>query len=376
MSGGIVPARRGAPGLAARLLLAQVMVIAVGALTLAITAGLVAPGLFRRHLARSNVTAEPVRRHAEEAFASSFLISLSVATAAALLTAGAVSWLIVRRLSRPVEELANAADSVAEGRYDVTVPAAPFIGELQRLSDAFGHMAARLSDTDATRTRLLSDLSHELRTPLATLTAFIDGLEDGVVPTDTHAFATMRDQCTRLQRLASDVRDIARAEEDALELRLSTTDPADLARAAVAAVSPRFATAGVALELHTPTPVPAVRGDLDRLGQVLGNLLDNALRHTPPGGHVTVELAPGPGGRTVVITVRDDGAGIPVDQLAAIFERFHRADPARRGVDGAGSGLGLTIAQAIVRAHRGTITAASGGPGTGASFTITLPAAA
>lgn len=374
MTGRTAPAGRRAPGLAGRLLLAQVLVIAVGALTLAVTAGLVAPGLFRRHLARSGVTAEPVRRHAEEAFASSFLIAVTVATAAALLTAGAVSWFIVRRLSRPVEQLADAADTVADGRYDVTVPAAPFSGELQRLSDAFGHMAHRLADTDAARTRLLSDLSHELRTPLATLTAFIDGLEDGVVPTDAAAFATMRDQVTRLQRLARDVRDIARAEEEALDLRLSTADPAELARAAIAAVAPRFANASIALELHTPAVVPTVRGDPDRLGQVLGNLLDNALRHSAPGGHVTVELTPGPDARAVVLSVRDDGAGIPVDQLETIFERFRRADPSRRGVDGGGSGLGLTIARAIVHAHHGTITAASDGAGTGAIFSITLPA--
>lgn len=374
MTGRPAPQRRRAPGLAGRLLLAQVLVIAVGALTLAVTAGLVAPGLFRSHLARSGVTADPVRHHAEEAFASSFLIAVTVAAAAALLAAGAVSWFLVRRLSRPVEQLADAADTVADGRYDVTVPAAPFSGELQRLSDAFAHMAHRLADTDAARTRLLSDLSHELRTPLATLTAFIDGLEDGVVPADTAAYATMRDQVTRLQRLARDVRDIARAEEEALELRLSTTDPAELAGAAVAAVAPRFAAAGVSLELRTPAAVPAVAGDPDRLGQVLGNLLDNALRHTARGGHVTVELSSRTDPRAVVLSVRDDGAGIPVDQLETIFERFHRADASRHGVDGGGSGLGLTIARAIVHAHQGTITATSDGPGTGAVVTITVPA--
>jgi two-component system sensor histidine kinase BaeS len=368
------PRRLTAPGLAARLLVGQLLVVLVGAITLAVTAVLVAPGLFHQHLDRSGVITEPVRQHAEEAFTSALLIALTVAVAAALLTAGVVSWLVVRGVSRPVEQLAAAADAVAEGRYHVAVPTVPFTSELQRLSDAFGHMATRLADTDVARSRLLSDLSHELRTPLATLAVFVDGLEDGVVPADAAAFATMRHQVDRLQRLASDVREVARAEEDALDLHPGLVDPVDLADTAVAAAAPRYTARGVALRTVHSGPVPPVRGDDDRLQQVLGNLLDNALQHTPAGGHVTIDVTAHAVLHAVTITVTDDGAGIPVDQLDSIFDRFHRADPARSGADGSGSGLGLTIARAIVHAHGGTITAHSRGPGTGAAFTLTLPA--
>ena len=367
------PGPRGG-GLAGRLMAAQVVVIAVGALALALAAGLVAPGLFRSHLARSGVTDPNVRHHADEAFAAALSISLTVAAAAALVAAGIASWLVVRKLSRPVTRLARAADTVAAGNYHISVPTVPFSTELQQLSDAFGHMAARLADTDAARTRLLSDLSHELRTPLATLAAYIDGMEDGVLPARRESWQTMRAQVERLRRLSTDVRDVAIAEEDALSVRFVALDVGELARAAVAAVAPLYAARQLHLELVGGDDLPAVPGDAERLGQVLTNLLDNALRHTPGGGHVRVEVGADAATRSVVLRVRDDGTGIPADELESVFERFHRVDPARGGRPDTGSGLGLTIARAIVHSHGGTITAANNGDGAGATLTVTLPA--
>lgn len=358
-------------GLAARLMIAHIVVIAAGALTLALTAVLVAPTLFRRHLARTGESSAPVRRHAEEAFASSFAVSLTVAAFAALLAAGVVSWILVRRVAGPVEELAHAADAVADGRYNVSVPTAPFTGELQRLSEAFSHMASRLADTDEARSRLLSDLSHELRTPLATLSAYIDGMEDGVVPCDSQSFETMRGQVSRLRRLTTDVRAAAAAGEDALDLRAGATDPVALAHAAVSAAAPGFAAHGVDLAYRGDVVAPRVHGDTQRLAQVLANLLDNSLRHTPPGGHVTVAVTAQAG--QVLVRVQDDGSGIPPDQLEAVFARFHRADPARTSGGSHGSGLGLTIARAIIHSHGGTLTAASAGNGQGTTMTVKLP---
>lgn len=357
-------------GLAGRLMTAQVFVIVVGSLTLALTAGLVAPGLFREHLSRSGINSTPVRNHAEEAFASAFGLSLTLAAVAALIAAVIASWILVRQVARPVEQLAHAADAVAAGRYDVRVPAVPVGGELQRLSDAFSHMATRLADSDAARSRLLSDLSHELRTPLATLAAYIDGMEDGVVPANTESWQTMRGQVGRLHRLTIDVREAASADEDALDLHLSQVDPVLLAHAALSAAAPRYAERGVELSYHGTATAPTVRGDPERLGQVLANLLDNALRHTPRAGHVSITVE-NPA-KQVLLRITDDGTGIPPGQLEAIFERFHRGDAARVDADGTGSGLGLTIARAIVHAHGGTLTAAS--TGLGATFTIRLPA--
>jgi signal transduction histidine kinase len=182
----------------------------------------------------------------------------------------------------------------------------------------------------------------------------------------------MRGQVARLRRLATDLRESAAADEHALHLAPVDLDAAATAAEAVAAADPRFAAKGVGLALTSGSTPLVVSADPERLGQVLSNLLDNALRHTPPGGHVDVAVSPARS--TVAITVTDDGEGIPVDQIGSIFDRFHRVDQARASTDGSGSGLGLTIARAIITDHGGTLTAASDGPGTGATFTVTLPA--
>jgi signal transduction histidine kinase len=233
-------------------------------------------------------------------------------------------------------------------------------------------MAEKLAATEATRAGMLADLSHELRTPLATLEAYIEGMEDRVVPVDAASYAVMRDQVARLRRLAIDVRAVSEVEEHALTLDRRDSDPVALARGAVAFAGPSFAAKGVALELAVTGAVPMVTADQARIQQVLGNLLANALRHTPVGGHVWVRVR-AEQARWVCIEVADDGEGIPGDQLDAIFTRFHRVDPARLAHDGSGSGLGLTIARAIVTGHGGTLTAHS--DGRGATFTVRLPTA-
>jgi signal transduction histidine kinase len=351
---------------------AMALVIAVGGLTLLATVNLVAPGLFHDHLSHFGTMSPEVTAHAEEAFASSFAIAITVAMVTSLLAAGLVSWFLVRRVARPVEELAAAAETVASGTYAVEVPTQPFSSELEALSTSFSHMADRLAETETSRTRLLADLAHELRTPLATLEAYIDGLEDGVVAPSEESYSTMRGQVARLRRLATDLRESAAADEHALHLAPVDLDAAATAAEAVAAADPRFAAKGVGLALTSGSTPLVVSADPERLGQVLSNLLDNALRHTPPGGHVDVAVSPARS--TVAITVTDDGEGIPVDQIGSIFDRFHRVDQARASTDGSGSGLGLTIARAIITDHGGTLTAASDGPGTGATFTVTLPA--
>lgn len=360
------------PRLAVRLMQAQALVVGIGTLTLVVSAVLVAPVLFRDHLIQAGVTDVTVQLHAEDAFASAFAISVGLATVTSLLAAGAISWLMVRRVSRPVEELAESAEIVATGRYDVDVPDATFSSELHQLSGSFSKMAQRLGATEATRSRLLADLAHELRTPLATLEAYVDGMEDGVLPLDEVSWRTMRDQINRLRRLATDVREVAAAEEHALGLRLEPIDARDIARAAVAAAAPRFSGKGVALVARLCEHPCPVMGDAMRLQQVLANLLDNALRHTPIGGQVIVAVDRA--GSNVRITVKDTGEGIPAEQVGWVFERFHRVDPSRISTDGGGSGLGLTIARALVSDHSGTITAASPGTGLGTTLTIELPA--
>jgi signal transduction histidine kinase len=242
---------------------------------------------------------------------------------------------------------------------------------MRALADSYEHMAQRLADVDAGRARMLADLAHELRTPLATLEAYLQGMQDGVVPLTDQSWATAQVQIDRLRRLSTDVREVADAQEHALHLHPEMVDLVEVAATAVGLVEPRAVAAGLIVEL-APTPAPAITlADRDRIGQVLGNLLDNAVRHTPAGGRIHVAVT----GTTdeVCVSVTDTGPGIPADQLESVFDRFHRGDPSRTP-DGSGSGLGLTIARAIVVEQGGHLEASRPPTGMGgARFTVCLP---
>ncbi|CAB4927055.1 unannotated protein [freshwater metagenome] len=198
-------------------------------------------------------------------------------------------------------------------------------------------------------------------------------MEDDVVVHDAASWATMRRQVDRLRRLATDLREVAAAEEHALGLVLARLDGAGVAEAAVAAALPQFQSKGVALGIQAVSVPCWILGDGIRLQQVLANLLDNALRHTPPGGRVDVVA------QTIDaqfrVRVCDTGEGIPADELSTVFERFHRVDPSRVSGDGGGSGLGLTIARAIVVDHGGSLMASSRGAGHGTCLTMAIPSA-
>ena len=244
---------------------------------------------------------------------------------------------------------------------------------MTRLSAAFARMAQRLAATEAARTGMLADLPHELRTPLATLEAYIDGMEDQVVPTEPASYTVMRDQVERLRRLAVDVREASAAEEHALSLHPEPVDPRGSGPQRGRVRPPQLPGQGCrAVPDQAPrprpqqrTPPPAAAGPGQPAGQ-------RAAPHpTRRAGHRQSQCRTGAHGPHR--GVADTGEGIPVDQLEAIFTRFHRADQSRTSHDGSGAGLGLTIARAIIAGHGGTLIAASGGPGTGSTFTVTLP---
>lgn len=368
-----VSAPRPATGrsLATRLLLAQGLVLVASILTAALVAAVVGPPLFHQHLIEAGHSPHaPELTHIERAYRDASVISLGVALVIALACALSVTWYLTRRIQRPLTLLTDAAREMSGGHYTTRVAVAGAGPELSSLGDAFNAMAARLESTEDTRRRLLSDLAHELRTPIATIGAYLDGLEDGVARWGPDTAHVMRDQTDRLVRLAEDIDDVSRAEEGRLVLEKSPYPVDDLLYAASRAVASTFAEKGVAL-ITIPTPATLVIDvDRERFAQVLGNLLGNALRHTPRDGTVTV-FAEGTD-RSVVVTVTDTGEGMAVEQLPHVFERFYRGDNARdRG--SRGSGIGLTISKAIVDAHGGTLTASSPGVGLGSTFVVTLP---
>lgn len=358
--------------LAAHLFTAQLTVVLVTFLALLTTIVLVAPGLFLHHLRMTGEDTPEVQEHAEEAFRTSVGLALLAAAVLAIVAAISLSWFLARRVSRPITDLAASAESVAHGNYDVQVPDGGFGAELHTLAVSFQDMTHSLATTDEARAQLLSDLSHEIRTPLATLEAHIDGLEDGVVKPTHSTFAVMRGQVHRLRRLASDVRLAALAQEHALDLHPEQVAARDLVAAACTLYEPRFREKGITLEDDCQSVLDVVRVDRDRMLQVLGNLLENALRHTPPGGRVRLSCSHHDD--TIDIAVSDTGSGIDPDDLDRVFHRFHRLSDAREA-DTGGSGLGLTIARALVQNQGGDLTAHSEGVGTGSTFTIRLPIA-
>ncbi|MFG3577715.1 HAMP domain-containing sensor histidine kinase [Micromonospora chersina] len=359
-------------GLPGRLLAAQILVVLVGAATLGLVAAAVGPAIFHSHLRRVVGPVDPgTAHHVEEAYASASALALAVAIAASLLAALAVSAYLARRLAQPVTQLSAAAADVSRGDYAARVNPPGLGSEFDTVAAAFNTMAARLADAETTRRRLLADLGHELRTPLATIEAYVDAAEDGITVEGEDTWAVLRAQTNRLRRLAEDVVAVSRAEEHQLDLHRRPVPVSELVNAAVAAARPRYAAKGVTLHEQVAPDAGLIDADAERMGQVLGNLLDNALRHTPPAGHVSVRATRDNDG--VHVSIADTGGGIDARHLPHIFERFYRADTARDRDQG-GSGIGLAVARAIVIQHGGRITAASEGPGKGAKFTVTLPA--
>jgi two-component system sensor histidine kinase BaeS len=286
---------------------------------------------------------------------------------AALLALGAAV-LVSRRITRPVAALTETVRAVEGGDRTARVGDIAAPGELRALASAFDRMADRLALEDSLRRMQVADVAHELRTPLTVLQGTLEAMADGVVPADAGQLASVHDEVLRLIRIVEDLETLAAADAAAFVLEPASVDLAAVAGGAAATLRPRFEAAGLALETRLSPAV--VDGDADRLHQVVANLLTNALKFTPAGGRVQVETRPGGGGGPgAVLSVVDSGVGIPPDELPHVFERFWRGSQAATV---AGNGIGLTVVQRLVEAHRGTVGIESH-PGAGTKVTISLP---
>jgi signal transduction histidine kinase len=275
-------------------------------------------------------------------------------------------WFLARGMTSPLREMAAATSEMAKGNYDRRVRAVSRdeVGELAR---AFNLMAAELAETDRVRRDLVANVSHELRTPITALQVVLENLVDGVTEPDQETFRTMLSQVERLGRLVKQLLDLSRLESGAVPLDRTAFR-----------VEPLLEHAVREQQLHAPEiPVQVsvdahdltADGDPERVHQVVANLLENAVRHTPRGG--IVEVVAHRNERGVVIEVLDEGPGIPEHEQARVFERFYRADTARAASDG-GAGLGLAIAQWIVDLHGGDIHPERREPH-GCRMVVTLP---
>jgi signal transduction histidine kinase len=274
-------------------------------------------------------------------------VAAALAALAGLLLAAA----LVRQITRPLVELTHASRRIAQGDLQVHVPVKS-TDEVGELTVTFNQMAATLEEQERLRRTLMADVAHELRTPLTGIQGAVEAMQDGVFPADVENLAALHNEVLLLNRLVDDLRTLANAEAGQLALAQEAVDLAELCRGQVSALHFKAAERSITLTTHCPAQTPRVYGDAQRLNQVLGNLLDNALRHTPAGGAVTVTLHVSAG--ELFVTVTDNGPGITTADLPHVFDRFYRGDRSRARATG-GSGLGLAIARQIVEAHGGRI---------------------
>jgi signal transduction histidine kinase len=270
---------------------------------------------------------------------------------------------VIRGAAAPLGEVMEAADRLAAGDYTVRVePRGP--GEVRRLGEAFNEMADRLGSAEERRRALFADVAHELRTPLSVVRGSAEGMLDGLYPADGDHLQTVLDQTVVMARLLDDLQTLSTAEAGELRLHREPTDPAALVAEAVARFSTLADERGVELRSDAASDLSTIDVDPVRIGEVLSNLVANALRHTPRTGAVAVRAEATPEGVSFVVT--DTGPGIPAEDLPHVFDRFWRS------VDSGGSGLGLAIAKHLVEAHGGTTAAESGIAG-GTTVRFVLP---
>jgi len=295
-----------------------------------------------------------------------FLLAGAIAAAIALVLA---RWL-ARGMTQPLRDMAQAARRMETGDYGQRVHTTSR-DEVGQLATAFNRMSAELESLERLRRELVANVSHELKTPISALRAHLENLLDGVEEPDRETLQVMLSQSERLSRLVDQLLDLSRLESGELPLRREGVPLRGLVAEVLSEVEVVRSGREVRVEDRVPDDIPPVFADRERLHQVLFNLLDNAVRLTPPGGEVVVS-AHRVDGRCEV-SVADTGPGIPAEHLPRLFERFYRVDTARSREDG-GTGIGLAIARSVVEAHGGRIRAESE-VGKGSVFTFDLPVA-
>ena len=280
----------------------------------------------------------------------------------ALIAALVGSFWLARRIARPLRQMELATGAIAGGDFDRRLPVTSQ-DEIGRLADSINRMASDLARLEAARREFIAKISHDLRTPLTAIKGFVVNLQD-TAPADMQpTLATMDQETDRLVRLVNDLLTLSRLQRGELRLRRAPIDLAQVVRSAASLASAKAERLGVTLILDLEDDLPLVLADADRLEQVVVNLMDNAIKFTPPGGTVQVCLVEAEG--QVVVRVLDDGRGLTAEEAAHAFEPYYR------GPDG-GAGLGLSIAREIVAAHGGRIWLAARPQG-GAEAGFSLP---
>jgi signal transduction histidine kinase len=277
-----------------------------------------------------------------------------------------LAWYLSRRITKPVEALAEAANEIAEGRYDIDIPEVASRDEIGHLSERFGEMASRLQEAEELERNFLMTVSHELRTPLTAIRGHVEALREGVAQDEAsrqESLAVIAEEAGRLERLVGDVLDLAKLDTRRFTLRHEEVDMGRLLERAYATFAEEARRRGIDYQ-QVIEARPVIVADGDRVLQIISNLLSNAFRWTPDGGRVELALQQENG--TISVAVQDSGPGIPQDDVDRIFRPFWSRD-------GLGTGLGLAIARELATAHGGHILLESE-PGRGTRFQLVLPA--
>lgn len=302
--------------------------------------------------------------------AASLNRSLLLATTVAIAVALVLTFILSRRISSPIDILARATKQLGRGDLSQRVQYRDK-GEVGILADAFNSMAAELERAEQLRRNLVADVAHELRTPLSNIKGYLEAIRDRVMKPNAATIQSLTEETELLSRLVDELQELSLAEAGQLKLACQPEDLAGLLQQAVTLWQPKVAAKEISLSLNLPADLPLVNIDRQRVSQVLHNILENAMSHTPKGGAISVAATTQ--GDWVEVSVSDTGEGIPAEDLPNIFERFYRVDRSRARATG-GSGLGLTIAKRLVEAHGGKITVESE-LGKGSRFAFTLPVA-
>lgn len=307
--------------------------------------------------------------------ASDFLAGVHQSTWIGGLTAALIAlilgFILFRQIVTPVSAVTSAAQRIAAGQLDQRVPVQSQ-DEIGQLAVSFNQMADALTQDRQLRRTMIADIAHELRTPLSVIQANLEAMLDGVLPTSPEEIASLRDEAALLKRLIDDLRLLSLVEAGQLKLERTPTDMGALIESAVDHARPQAEANGIELNIEIAANLPSVNADADRIRQVIGNLLSNALRHTLSGGRVTVRATTGANDHSSIrVEVIDTGSGIAPEDLPHVFDRFYRADKSRSRSSG-GSGIGLAIVKQLVEAHGGTVGVESL-IGQGATFFFSLP---
>lgn len=369
-----------------KIFFSYLIVILAGMLVLGASVELVLPTAFDQHMTNmENMTGnqmvgdmmsgQPVDLEVDlfSSFRTTINQALIRSVSAAIIVAVVVSILVSYRVVNPVREMMIASQFIAEGNYQerVYVPGDPLrADELAQLAISFNRMAEILDQNEIVRQRLVGDISHELRTPLTVIKGSLEGLIDDVLPDDPETYQKIYNEADKLSHLVDDLQHLSRAEAGSYELDKKYVQVKDLINTAVDSLSQQFEEKGVLLGVEIPTGIPQMHLDPHRIGQVLLNIIGNALQYSSKGDRVVVRGQVV--GEEVHFQILDTGIGISLEHHPHIFTRFYRVEKSRSRSSG-GSGIGLTIAKHFIEAHGGRIWMESEGKGKGSTFTFSLP---